>query len=42
MEEMEELIQNGTIWDGMTLAAWAIAKPKLFSAISDQRLMSLS
>ena len=29
MEEMEELIQNATIWDGMTLAAWAIAKPKL-------------
>jgi len=29
IEEMDELIRNGTIWDGMTLAAWAIAKPKL-------------
>jgi ADP-ribose pyrophosphatase len=28
-EELEVLIQNGTIWDGMTLAAWAIAKPRL-------------
>jgi 8-oxo-dGTP pyrophosphatase MutT (NUDIX family) len=29
IEELDEFIQNGTIWDGMTLAAWAIAKPKL-------------
>jgi ADP-ribose pyrophosphatase len=27
--ELDTLIQNGTIWDGMTLAAWAIAKPKI-------------
>jgi hypothetical protein len=26
---LDGFIQNGTIWDGMTLAAWAIAKPKL-------------
>jgi ADP-ribose pyrophosphatase len=26
MEEMDALIRNGTIWDGMTLAAWAIAR----------------
>jgi ADP-ribose pyrophosphatase len=29
MEEVDELIRNGTIWDGMTLAAWALAKPRL-------------
>jgi ADP-ribose pyrophosphatase len=29
IEEVDELIQNGTIWDGMTLAAWALAKCKL-------------
>lgn len=29
MEEVDELIENGTIWDGMTIAAWAIARPKL-------------
>ena len=28
-EELDAWIQDGTIWDGMTLAAWAIAKPKL-------------
>ena len=27
--EMEESIRDGTIWDGMTIAAWAIAKTKL-------------
>jgi 8-oxo-dGTP pyrophosphatase MutT (NUDIX family) len=29
INEMDAFIQNGTIWDGMTLAAWAIAKSKL-------------
>jgi len=29
IEEMDARIQDGTIWDGMTIAAWAIAKPKL-------------
>ena len=29
IEELDAWIQDGTIWDGMTLAAWAIAKPKL-------------
>ena len=29
MEELDARIQDGTIWDGMTIAAWAIAKPKL-------------
>ena len=29
MEEMDACVRDGTIWDGMTLAAWAIAKPKL-------------
>jgi ADP-ribose pyrophosphatase len=29
MEELDALIRNGTIWDGMTLAAWAIARPIL-------------
>jgi ADP-ribose pyrophosphatase len=28
-KEIDGMIQNGTIWDGMTIAAWAIAKPKL-------------
>jgi len=28
-EEFDRLIQDGTVWDGMTLAAWALAKPKL-------------
>jgi ADP-ribose pyrophosphatase len=31
-EELEVLIQNGTIWDGMTLAAWAIAKPQMLNS----------
>jgi ADP-ribose pyrophosphatase len=29
LEEVDRYILDGTIWDGMTLAAWAIAKPKL-------------
>jgi ADP-ribose pyrophosphatase len=29
IEEIDPYIQHGTIWDGMTIAAWAIAKPKL-------------
>ena len=29
IDELDALIQDGTIWDGMTLAAWAIAKPRL-------------
>jgi ADP-ribose pyrophosphatase len=29
MEEVDAFIRNGTIWDGMTLAAWAIARPIL-------------
>jgi ADP-ribose pyrophosphatase len=28
-EEVDALIRDGTIWDGMTLAAWAIARPIL-------------
>lgn len=32
MEELETCIRNGTIWDGMTLAAWAIAKPRLVNS----------
>jgi ADP-ribose pyrophosphatase len=31
IEELDAWIQDGTIWDGMTLAAWAIAKAKLQS-----------
>ncbi len=31
-EELDALIYNGTIWDGMTLAAWAMARPKLKNA----------
>jgi ADP-ribose pyrophosphatase len=27
--QVDEKIQSGEIWDGMTIAAWAIAKPKL-------------
>jgi ADP-ribose pyrophosphatase len=30
LNEMDAFIRNGTIWDGMTMAAWAIAKPRLF------------
>ena len=29
VEEFENSIHNGTIWDGMTLAAWALVKAKL-------------
>lgn len=29
MKEIDDLILNGTIWDGMTIAAWAIARPFL-------------
>lgn len=29
IEEFESLIRDGIIWDGMTLAAWTIAGPKL-------------
>jgi ADP-ribose pyrophosphatase len=29
IDELDRYILDGTIWDGMTLAAWAIAKPKL-------------
>jgi ADP-ribose pyrophosphatase len=28
-DEVDAYIQDGTIWDGMTLAAWTIAKSKL-------------
>ncbi len=28
-EELERHICNGSLWDGMTLAAWALAKPKI-------------
>jgi ADP-ribose pyrophosphatase len=31
-EEVEEKIRNGAIWDGMTIAAWAIASPVLGGA----------
>ena len=27
-EQMEGFVRDGTIWDGMTLAAWAIAGPR--------------
>jgi hypothetical protein len=27
--ELDEQIQNCTIWDGMTMAAWAIARPRI-------------
>jgi ADP-ribose pyrophosphatase len=29
MDEVDAWVRDGTIWDGMTLAAWALAKPKL-------------
>ena len=29
MEEMDAYIRDGTIWDGMTLAAWAIVRPQI-------------
>jgi ADP-ribose pyrophosphatase len=32
IKEIEELILNGTIWDGMTIAAWAIAKRQVEAA----------
>jgi len=34
IEELEALIQDGTIWDGMTLAAWAIAIPRFLNSRS--------
>jgi len=27
MDELDGFIRDGTIWDGMTIAAWAIARP---------------
>jgi ADP-ribose pyrophosphatase len=27
-EEIDAYVRDGTIWDGMTLAAWAIARPR--------------
>ncbi len=32
IEELEAFIQDGTIWDGMTLAAWAIARPRIINS----------
>jgi ADP-ribose pyrophosphatase len=32
-EEVDALIRDGTIWDGMTLAAWAIARPLLKNSL---------
>ena len=29
IEELDSSIRDGRIWDGMTMAAWAIAKPKI-------------
>jgi ADP-ribose pyrophosphatase len=29
IEELDRSVRDGTVWDGMTLAAWAIAKPVL-------------
>jgi ADP-ribose pyrophosphatase len=29
IKEIDELILNGTIWDGMTMAAWTLAKPHI-------------
>ena len=31
-EEVDACIRDGTVWDGMTIAAWAIAKPALAPA----------
>jgi ADP-ribose pyrophosphatase len=28
-EEIDECVEKGEIWDGMTLAAWALARPRL-------------
>jgi ADP-ribose pyrophosphatase len=28
-QEVDALIRDGTIWDGMTIAAWALARPRL-------------
>jgi ADP-ribose pyrophosphatase len=33
IKEIDEYIQNGAIWDGMTIAAWAIAKPRLTNSL---------
>jgi ADP-ribose pyrophosphatase len=30
MNELDDRIRKGIIWDGMTLAAWIIAKPHIF------------
>ena len=32
IEELEAHIENRTIWDGMTLAAWAIARPRFINS----------
>jgi ADP-ribose pyrophosphatase len=34
MEELEASVRNGTIWDGMTLAAWSLVRPILLQQIS--------
>ncbi len=31
MEEIDDRILNGTIWDGMTMAAWVLAKPHVLT-----------
>jgi ADP-ribose pyrophosphatase len=35
MREIDDLIVNGTIWDGMTIAAWAIGKAFLTGRNAD-------
>ena len=30
LKEVDAYIRDGTIWDGMTLAAWAIVRPRIF------------
>ncbi len=38
VDDVDRYIQDGTIWDGMTLAAWAIARPRLgASPLSSKR-----
>jgi ADP-ribose pyrophosphatase len=29
MEELDACIRDGTVWDGMTIAAWALGRPRL-------------
>lgn len=34
VDEYEEMVRNGGIWDGQTLAAWALSKDKIYKLLN--------